>query len=49
LQYRGHVGHYWSSSEHGSGSAWNLRFGSGDAVTCDYYRPYGLSVRCISE
>jgi len=52
LAYRGHYGHYWSSSGHSSNYAWNLNFPSGNADTptpLNYYRRFGFSVRCVAE
>ena len=46
---RGNRGYYWSSTEHGTGSAWTLRFLSGGAVVVIDLRTYGFSLRCISE
>jgi hypothetical protein len=43
-------GYYWSSTQSGSSSAYNLGFDSGGAFTYYYYdRSYGFSVRCVQE
>jgi uncharacterized protein (TIGR02145 family) len=49
LYNRGNSGYYWSSTEFGSSYAWYLYFGSSDADTYDYYRTFGLSVRCVAD
>jgi uncharacterized protein (TIGR02145 family) len=49
LVYRGYIGHYWSSSQHSSGYAWDLYFYSGYAGTHYYTSRYGFSVRCVAE
>jgi uncharacterized protein (TIGR02145 family) len=46
---RGFNGYYWSSTEYGSGDAWYLSVNSSSALTGNYYRAYGLSVRCVAE
>jgi uncharacterized protein (TIGR02145 family) len=50
LNYRGNYGFYWSSTEYGTNSAWNLLFYSSGADDADSnFRSNGFSVRCIAE
>jgi uncharacterized protein (TIGR02145 family) len=42
-------GYFWSGTPNGSGDAYGLDFGSGNAVTGSYGRGVGFSVRCVSE
>ena len=51
LHNAGSAGHYWSSSLDGDWSdfAWNVRIGSGDAISSSAHRYYGLSVRPVTE
>ena len=46
---RGSSGYYWSSTENGTGDAWNLNFSSGGALMISLNRTHGLSVRCVAE
>ena len=46
---RGNDGNYWSSTEFGGNYAWYLYFSSSGAVTYNYYRTDGYSVRCVAE
>ena len=46
---RGDFGLYWSSTEDGVGSAWNLVFTSGGAFMDISGRRDGFSIRCIAE
>ena len=49
LNYRGNSGTLWSSTSHGSNSAWYLYFGPDSTITNYYYRASGFSVRCLKE
>ena len=44
----GSYGYYWSSTPDGSSNAYFLSFFSGYIYTLNYYRYYGLSVRCVA-
>ena len=49
LDSRGDNGGYWSSTQLSSNVAWNLFFGSSFANTGNFFRAFGLSVRCIAD
>jgi uncharacterized protein (TIGR02145 family) len=49
LNYRGSSGFYWSSTENFGIFARELNFFGSSALTADFYRTDGLSVRCIED
>jgi uncharacterized protein (TIGR02145 family) len=49
LVNRGLAGYYWSSTENGTDTAFDLGFSSGSAVTASSLRRVGFSVRCALE
>jgi uncharacterized protein (TIGR02145 family) len=49
LNYRGYYGYYWSSRAEGTSSTYSMYFGGGSTGVGYAGRPYGFSVRCISE
>ncbi|MFU2093704.1 FISUMP domain-containing protein [Ornithobacterium rhinotracheale] len=49
FRYTGGNGSYWSSTQYGSNSAWELRFYSSDSYMNDIYRSFGQPVRCLKD
>ena len=47
----GGSGHFWSSSENSSGSAWNreLHYGNSNVEEYYYSKQYGFSIRCLGD
>lgn len=49
LYFRGLNGKYWCSTQYNSTGGWALIFGSGTCDVDDFYKPYGLPVRCLRD
>jgi len=49
LNFRGFLGHYWSSSQGGSGDGGGLYFYNSGSGMDSYYKALGLSVRCLRD
>jgi len=49
--YIGNDGYWWSSTEHGTSTAWYRPLGyyGGNVFRNYYYKPYGFSVRCLRD
>jgi hypothetical protein len=49
LYYRGSDGYYWSSTQYGPDTGWDLTFGGGLSFMGFNYKAYGFSVRCLRD
>ncbi|MGV4518395.1 FISUMP domain-containing protein, partial [Ornithobacterium rhinotracheale] len=49
FNYAGSSGYYWSSTQDGSGNAWELYFNSSSSGMSDFSRSFGQPVRCLKD